>query len=214
MFPAAAAVPPCTAPARPSTGETIFACAVACACLSLGGRPAPPANRWGGVRLPLRTAATELHRRAPNPSQCFALAPMPTKTFLSGILSLLRLPSHLVWWLASATLPSESRSEYLFALALARVTKAPLLAGSRPTLPRKPLLNPDPIAWPTRPKRIARQMAKLCRSQELFVYQPQSLCESKPQWLVSAFEAQRGAAQSSLQPPDRMARTSRQSQEG
>ena len=53
VFPAAAAVPPCTAPARPSTGETIFARAVACACHSLGGRPAPPDKSLAFLLPPL-----------------------------------------------------------------------------------------------------------------------------------------------------------------
>ena len=134
---------------------------------------------------------------------------MPTKTFLSGILSLLRPPSLLVSLLDSATLPSLSPSVYSFSPAIALVSRAPQLPGSVATVPGKPRPNPHPIAWPTQPKRIARRMAKVSRSHAAGVRLRSSFFESKLQWLVSALEAQRGAPQSLLHSSDRMALTSR-----
>ena len=93
VFPAAAAVQLCTAPARPSTGETIFSCVAAGASPSLGRRPAPLPTCWAVSGVPKSTAATKLHRRAPSPSHCSARASTETKNFQSDTLSRPRLPT-------------------------------------------------------------------------------------------------------------------------
>ena len=181
-------------------------------------------TRWRGVRLPLQTHRFVDFICELPPESCVGgrqtlvgvllLNPRKQRPFSQEFGRCCDCPL-LVWLLASATVPSLSPSEYSFSRALAPATRESLLAGSAATLPGKPLLNPHPSAWPTRPKRIARQMAKLTRSHKLCcVFQPPSFFESMLQWLVFAFEAQRGAPQSLYHPSDRLPRTCLQSQEG